>query len=75
MNTNGAVELSVILQLWTAGQKIKDALAVGENPLTRDTADVAAKLFADFNNLSYKNQIDSDKVLVGNGQLRISSNG
>lgn len=75
VNTNGAVELPVILQLWTAGQKIKDALAVGENPLTRDTADAAAKLFADFNNLSYKNEIDSDKVLVGNGQLRISSNG
>lgn len=75
VNTNGAVEFPVVLQLWTAGQKIKDALAIGENPLTRDTADAAAKLFADFNNLGYKNDIDSDKILVGNGQLKITSNG
>lgn len=74
-NTNAAVEFPVVLQLWTSGQKIKDSLAVGENPLTRSGADAAAKLFADFNNLSYKNDIDSDKVLVGSGQLTINSNG
>jgi hypothetical protein len=75
VNTNAAVELPVVLQLWISGQKIKDSLAVGENPLTRDTADAAAKLFADFNNLSYKDDIDSDKVLAGSGQLTINSNG
>jgi hypothetical protein len=75
VNTNGAVELPVVLQLWTSGQKIKDSLAVGENPFTRNAADAAAKLFADLNDLSYKNDIDSDKVLAGSGQLTINSNG
>jgi len=75
VNTNAAAELPAILQLWVSGQKIKDSLAVAENPFTRDAADAAAKLFADFNNLSYKNNIDSDKVLAGSGQLTINSNG
>ncbi len=75
VNTNAAVELPVLLQLWASGQKIKDALAVAENPLSRNAADAAAKLYADLNNFSYRNEINSDKVLRGDSQLTINSIG
>jgi hypothetical protein len=75
VNTNAAVELPALLGLWVTGSKIKDALAVGESPVTRNAADTAAKVYATWNNLPWKNQVDSDKVLLGDGQLRITSNG
>lgn len=74
VNANASVEFPVLLQLWAAGFKIKDALAAGENPLTRIPADQAARIFASLNNLSYRNSIDSDKVLAGNSQIKISTN-
>jgi hypothetical protein len=75
VNANSEVEFSPLLQLWASGHTIKDALSVGENPLTRDAADAAARLYAHLKNLSYKDDINSDKVLLGDGQLTINSNG
>jgi hypothetical protein len=75
VNANAEVELPPLLQLWARGYSIKDALSVGENPLTRQAADTAARLYAHRKNLSYKDDINSDKVLLGDDQLTINSNG
>jgi hypothetical protein len=66
VNANSATEYPIVLTMWAAGAKFRDALAVGENVLTREPADEIAKLmgFPD---------ADSDKVIHGNGAITINA--
>lgn len=66
VNTNVATENPMVLTMWAAGSMLKDAVAGGENPLTRVSQDQIAKLmgFAD---------ADSDKTIRGNGRITITS--
>lgn len=66
VNANAATEYPTVLTLWATGSALKDAVASGENPLTRIPQDQLAKLmgFADAN---------SDKNIRGNGRITISS--
>ena len=66
VNANSATEYPTVLTMWAAGAKFRDALAVGENVLTRGPADALAKLmgFPD---------ADSDKVIHGNGAITIDA--
>lgn len=66
VNANSAFEYPTVLTMWATGSKFRDAIAVGENILTRAPADELAKRmgFPDAN---------SDKVVVGNGAVTISA--
>ena len=66
VNTNAATEYPTVLTLWAAGSTLKDAVAAGENPLTRLPQDQIAKLmgFADAN---------SDKTIRGDGRITIAA--
>ncbi len=73
VNANAAAEFPVLLQLWSVGWQIKDALAAGESPLTRFPADEAARIYARTNNAPWADEVNSDKVLRGNDRIRITS--
>ena len=66
VNANSATEYPIVLTMWAAGAKFRDAISVGENVLTREPSDELAKLmgFPDAN---------SDKVIHGNGAITINS--
>jgi hypothetical protein len=66
VNANSATEYPTVLTMWAASAKFRDALAEGENILTRKAADDLAKMmgFSDAN---------SDKVIYGNGTITIDS--
>lgn len=66
VNANSATEYPAVLTMWAAGSRLTDAINLGENPLTRTPADVAATA-AGFVG------VNSDKDIVGDGNVRISS--
>ncbi len=66
-NANSATELPTLLSLWGNKQTIKDALARGEDPMTRIPADQLAKFIGKFKDAN------SDKLLVGDPGLTIDS--
>lgn len=66
-NANSATELPTLLSMWRDGHTIKDALARGEDPLTRIPADQLARFVGKFKDAN------SDKLLVGDPSLTIDS--
>ena len=66
VNANAATEYPTVLTRWAAGSTLKDAVAAGDNPLTRVPQDRIAKMmgFAD---------ADSDKTIRGDGRITIAS--
>lgn len=66
-NANSATELPTLLSMWRDGHTVKDALARGEDPLTRIPADQLARFVGKFKDAN------SDKVLVGDGTITIDS--
>ena len=64
-NANSATELPTLLSMWRDGHTVKDALARGEDPLTRIPADQLARFVGKFKDAN------SDKVLVGDPSLTI----
>lgn len=73
VNANAAVELPVFLNLWSWNWRLRDALGAAESPLTRVPADEAARVFGDANNTSWKDEVNSDKRIRGNGDIKIES--
>ncbi|MBM4256845.1 MAG: hypothetical protein FJ147_13235 [Deltaproteobacteria bacterium] len=74
VNTNAAVELPVFLNFWSWNWRLRDALASAESPLTRIPADEAAKAYARTNHLSWADAVNSDKVIRGDGNIKIDAN-
>jgi hypothetical protein len=73
VNANAAVEVSVFLKLWSWGWRLRDALAAAETPATRLPADAAARAFGAATDATWKNEVNSDKILRGNGDIKIDS--
>lgn len=65
-NANAATEYPTVLSLWAAGSKLKNALAAGDLPLTRQPQDLSAKAmgFADAN---------STKEIIGDADITIKT--
>ena len=66
VNANSATEYPTVLTMWASGARFSDAVALGENPLTRIPADKAAM------NAGFP-EANSDKDIHGDGNITISS--
>jgi hypothetical protein len=73
VKANAAVELPVFLNLWSWNWRLRDVLEAAESPLTRVPTDEAARGFGDVNNTSWKDEVNSDKRIRGNGDIKIES--
>lgn len=71
VNANAAVELPSLLSLWQFDFKLEDCLAPSV-PLT-PPADAVTRAYGQLNNLSWRNAVDSTKVLRGDKAVKISS--
>lgn len=71
VNANAAVEFGPLLSLWQFDFKLSDCLAP-TIPLT-PAADAAARAYGQTADTSWKNKVDSTKVLCGNPNLKIST--
>ena len=71
VNANAAVEFGPLLSLWQFDFKLSDCLAPTIPPTP--AADAAASLYGQTANTSWKNAVDSTKVLRGNPNLKIST--
>jgi hypothetical protein len=71
VNANSAVELAPLLSLWQFDVKIGDCLAPTVPPTGPN--DEVARAYGRANRLSWRNEVDSSKVIRGNANLRISS--
>ena len=71
VNANAAVELPVLLSIWQFDNKLSDCLAP-TIPLT-PPSDAATTVYGQAQNTSWKNDVNSTKVLRGNGQIKIST--
>jgi hypothetical protein len=71
VNANAAVEFYALLSLWQFNNKLGDCLAP-TIPLT-PPVDALARAFGQLNNLPWRNDVDSTKVLRGNRNLRITT--
>jgi hypothetical protein len=73
VNTNSAFELPMLINLWALGKSAKDALRLGDKPATRHLADEAAKAYGRLGNLWWVKEVDSQKLLSGDGLLTIEA--
>jgi len=71
VNANSAVELAPLLSLWQFNFKVSECLAPTIPPT--GPSDEVARAFGRANILSWKDKVDSTKVIRGNANLRISS--
>lgn len=71
VNANAAVEFLPLLFLWQFNNKLSDCLAPTIPPTA--AADALARAFGQLNNMPWRNDVDSTKVLRGNRNLRIST--
>ena len=71
VNSNAAVELPLLLSLWQFDFKLEDCLAPSI-PLT-PPADAVTRAYGQLNNTSWRNDVDSTKVLRGDKAVKISS--
>lgn len=71
VNANSAVELAPLLSLWQFNFKLSECLA--PTILPTGPNDAAARLYGQANHLSWVGEVDSSKVIRGNGDLRIST--
>lgn len=65
-NANAATEYPTVLTMWGSGSKFKDALAAGNNALTRIVQDKAAQATG-------FDDVNSDKAILGDGNITIDS--
>ncbi len=65
-NANAATEYPIVLTLWATGKQLKDAIAAGNNSLLRIPQDRAAKAMG-------FEDVDSNKVIIGDGHITIRS--
>lgn len=68
INTTGATEFPTFCSMWQFNAKVRDILAVADNPVTRATQDAAAKAFS-----SHLSDANSQKIIRGNTNLTIST--
>jgi hypothetical protein len=71
VNSASAVEFAPLLSLWQWDNRLCDCLAPSI-PLV-PASDVATRIYAQFNNMSWKDDVDSTKVIQGNANLKIST--
>jgi hypothetical protein len=71
VNANAAVEFAPLLSLWQFNVKLSDCLSPTVPPTP--AADAAARAYGQVANTSWKNKVDSTKVLRGNANLKIST--
>lgn len=73
VNANAAAEVPVLFTRWATGARLRDAVAEGESPVTRVPLDRVAKLFARINNVSWRDEVNSDKEIIGDAEITIGS--
>jgi hypothetical protein len=71
VNANAAVEFGPLLGLWQFDCKLSDCLA--PTILATPAADAAAKLYGQTWDTTWKDDVDSTKVVRGNSNLKIST--
>jgi hypothetical protein len=71
VNANAAVEFAPLLGLWQFDFKLSDCLAPTIPPTP--AADAAARAYGQAANTTWKNDVNSTKVLRGNPNLKIST--
>jgi hypothetical protein len=71
VNANAAVEFAQLLSLWQFDFKLSDCLAPSI-PLT-PASDAATRAYGHATNASWKNNVNSTKVIRGNKNLKIST--
>jgi hypothetical protein len=74
VNANAATEVPVLFMMWADGFRLRDAVAAGEMPATRLASDTAARWFGRINKTSWRDEVNSDKEIVGDEQITIESN-
>lgn len=75
VNANAATEVPVLFTMWARGDRLRDAVAAGETPITRLPADAAARWFGRINRTSWRDEVNSDKEIAGDVELTINSKG
>lgn len=73
VNANAAAEVPVLFTMWAGGSRLREAVAKGESPTTRLPSDKAAGWFGKMNKTSWRDDVDSDKVIIGNDSITIKS--
>jgi len=75
VNANAAAEVPVLFTMWANGSRLRDSVAAGESPITRLPLDEAARWFGKINKVSWRDEVNSDKVIIGNDSITITSDG
>ncbi|HEX8246657.1 MAG TPA: hypothetical protein VF599_00610 [Pyrinomonadaceae bacterium] len=75
VNANAAAEVPVLFTMWARGARLRRAVAAGESPITRLPADEVARWFGRINKTAWRDDVDSDKVIIGNDGITIASDG
>jgi hypothetical protein len=75
VNANAAAEVPVLFTMWANGARLRDAVAAGESPITRLPLDEAARWFGKMNKVSWRDEVNSDKVIIGSDSITIASDG
>lgn len=75
VNANAATEVPVLFAMWARGDRLRNAVAAGDMPLTRNASDAAARWFGRINKTPWLDDVDSDKKIVGDDALTIGSDG
>jgi hypothetical protein len=75
VNANAGTEVPVLFTMWAGGARLRDAVAAGESPITRLPSDRAARWFGRINKTSWRDDVNSDKVIIGNDSITIKSSG
>lgn len=73
VNANAASEVPVLFSMWAAGAHLKDAVAKGDASVTRKPADKAAQWFGRINKTSWRDDVDSEKVIIGSNGITITT--
>ena len=71
VNANAAVEFAPLLSLWQFDQKLSDCLA--PTIVATPAADAASRAYGQVNQSSWRNDVDSTKVIRGDKKVKISS--
>ncbi|HLM01315.1 MAG TPA: hypothetical protein VK400_09705 [Pyrinomonadaceae bacterium] len=73
VNANAASEVPVLFSMWAAGSRLKDAVAKGDSSVTRRPADKAAQWFGRINKTAWRDDVNSEKVIIGSNGVTITS--
>ncbi|HEX8369864.1 MAG TPA: hypothetical protein VF604_15065 [Pyrinomonadaceae bacterium] len=75
VNANAAAEVPVLFTMWAGGARLGNAVGAGASPITRLPADQAARWFGRINKTGWRDDVNSDKIIIGNDSIKITSDG